>query len=230
MKELKVEVPMDNKSNIDIKKDKLFDHSRRILETKCKELKGQSKELKGQCKGNKTNRAEVEAEDIKLLYKKQILGAANVTSLLNTVWFNNGVFFAFRGWQKHSTLLLGDLEIKKDANSLEFVEFNVTEVWYSPQPEPVGKNKLWEIMKMMASQAQLSGRKVNHSTRKTFASSLRHSERPVTEVAQLGGWKSVSTLNHYNTPSIKQQNEASNIIAQTAIPDLDEITNNINEI
>jgi len=49
---------------------------------------------------------------------------ANATSLLNTVWFNNGVFFAFRGRQEHSTLLLGDLEIKKNANGLEFVEFN----------------------------------------------------------------------------------------------------------
>ncbi|CAG2197469.1 unnamed protein product [Mytilus edulis] len=241
----------DNKSMIDIKKDKLFDHSRKILETK-----------------------------------------PNPTSLLNTVWFNNGVFFAFRGRQEHSTLLLGDLEIKKNAKGLEFVEFNErttktrtgakagderpvapkmfaqedndncpirllklylskrpsdlkndpnsrfylrplvnvnvdTEVWYSHQP--LGKNKLGEMMKMMANQAQLSGRKVNHSTRKTFASSLLQSERPITEVAQLGGWKSVSTLTHYNTPSIKQQNMASNIIAQTAIPDLNEDTNSINE-
>lgn len=59
----------DNKSMIDIKKDKLFDHSRKILETKRKELKGQGK-------GNKKNRAEaVEPEDVKLLYNKQILGA-----------------------------------------------------------------------------------------------------------------------------------------------------------
>jgi len=43
---------------------------------------------------------------------------------LNTVWFNNGVFFEFRGRQEQSTLLLGDLEIKKNANGLEFVEFN----------------------------------------------------------------------------------------------------------
>ncbi|XP_071139212.1 uncharacterized protein KIAA1958-like [Mytilus edulis] len=59
----------DNKSMIDFKKDKLFDHSRKILETKRKELKGQGK-------GNKKNRAEaVEPEDVKLLYNKQILGA-----------------------------------------------------------------------------------------------------------------------------------------------------------
>lgn len=64
----------DNKSKIDIKKDKLFDHSRKILETKRKELKGQGK-------GNKKNRAEaVEPEDVKLLYNKQILGAG--TSIL----------------------------------------------------------------------------------------------------------------------------------------------------
>lgn len=41
--------------------------------------------------------------------------------------------------------------------------------------------------------------------------------------------KGVSTLNHYNTPSIKQQNLASEIKAQTVIPDLDENANNTNE-
>jgi hypothetical protein len=54
----------------------------------------------------------------------------------------------------------------------------------------------------MALTAELYGKKVNHSTRKTFATTLRQSDRPITEVAQLGGWKSVSTLTHYNVPSI----------------------------
>lgn len=59
----------DHKSKIDIKKDKLFGHSRRNLKTTQKELKGQGK-------GNKKNRAEaIEADDVKLLYKKQIFGA-----------------------------------------------------------------------------------------------------------------------------------------------------------
>ena len=50
--------------------------------------------------------------------------SANPASLLNTVWLNNGVFFGFRGRQEHATLLLGDLELKKNASGLEYVEFN----------------------------------------------------------------------------------------------------------
>jgi len=49
---------------------------------------------------------------------------ANPEALLNTVWFNNGMFFALRGRQEHVTLLLGDVEFKKDATGLEYVEFN----------------------------------------------------------------------------------------------------------
>ena len=52
--------------------------------------------------------------------------AANPNSLLNTVWLNNGVVFffvGFRGRQEHASLLLGDLELKKDASGTDYVEF-----------------------------------------------------------------------------------------------------------
>jgi hypothetical protein len=42
--------------------------------------------------------------------------------------------------------------------------------------------------------AEITGRKLNHSTRKTFVSTLLHADRQNTEVSQLGGWKSVATL------------------------------------
>ncbi|VDI00501.1 Hypothetical predicted protein [Mytilus galloprovincialis] len=38
-----------------------------------------------------------------------------------------------------------------------------------------------------------------------FCNSLLHSERPPTEVAQLGGWKGISTLTHYNFPSMNNK-------------------------
>ena len=59
------------------------------------------------------------------------------------------------------------------------------DVWYSRQP--LGKNKLGTMMKTMTLAADLYGRKVNHSTRKTFATTLLQSDRPITEVAQLEG-------------------------------------------
>ena len=75
---------------------------------------------------------------------------------------------------------------------------------------------------------------MNHSTRKTFATTLRQSDRPITEVAQLGGWKSVSTLTHYNVLSIKQQSKASKILFEIAVPESpnmqQEISNNKNTL
>ena len=59
----------DLKIHVDIKKDETFSHSRRVLEAKRKELKGQGK-------GNKKNKAEpLDSDDIQKMYEKQVLGA-----------------------------------------------------------------------------------------------------------------------------------------------------------
>lgn len=53
----------------DLKKDEQFNHSRRVIEAKRKELKGKGK-------GNKRGRADsLETEEIQIMYKKQLLGA-----------------------------------------------------------------------------------------------------------------------------------------------------------
>lgn len=50
-------------------KDEKFSHSRSVLETKRKELKGKGK-------GNKRGRADsLEREEMQIMYKKQLLGA-----------------------------------------------------------------------------------------------------------------------------------------------------------
>lgn len=91
------------------------------------------------------------------------------------------------------------------------------DVWFSHQP--VGKNKLGRIMPDIAAKAQLQGRKVNHSCRKTFAQTLVNAGRPPTEVAHLGGWKSIQTINAYATPSMEQQAHASDIISSVMLPE-----------
>ena len=66
----------DKKIPLDIKKDNMFAHSRKVLESKRKELKGQGK-------GNKKLKAEsVDAEEMKMLYDKQLLGAGIIKCLL----------------------------------------------------------------------------------------------------------------------------------------------------
>jgi hypothetical protein len=77
----------------------------------------------------------------------------------------------------------------------------------------VGKNKIRQFIKDMAEKANLEGRKVNYSTRKTFAQTLVRAGRPPTEVAHLGGWKSLQTINNYSIPSLHQQAKASDIIS-----------------
>ena len=99
------------------------------------------------------------------------------------------------------------------------------DVWYSHQP--LGKNKLGIMMKSMATIAEITGRKVNHSTMiKRLPVTLLHADRQITEVAQLGGWKSVATLTNYNVPSLKQQNKASTILSEIMLP----VTSNIDDV
>ena len=100
------------------------------------------------------------------------------------------------------------------------------EVWYSKQT--IGKDKLGKMMKEMAEDGNLVGRKVNHSVRKTFATALLQNGNHITEVAQLGGWKSVASLTHYSVPSAKQQEQASQTISSVLIPN-ESSTTDIND-
>lgn len=55
------------------------------------------------------------------------------------------------------------------------------DVWYHHQT--VGRDKLGKMIKSMAEKENLQVRKVNHSGRKTFATTLLQNGRPITEVA-----------------------------------------------
>jgi len=75
------------------------------------------------------------------------------------------------------------------------------------------------IMKDMVEKGNIQRPKVNHSGRKTFATTLLQGGKPITEVAQLGGWINIGSLMHYSVPSIKQQEEAPHTISSALIPD-----------
>lgn len=53
---------------------------------------------------------------------------------------------------------------------------------------------------------------------KTFATTLLDADVPNTEVAQLGGWKSIQTLNEYAVPNIKKQKSVSDILSKAFLP------------
>ena len=64
----------------------------------------------------------------------------------------------------------------------------------------------------MSMKGVLSGRKVNHSGRKTTVTSLIHSNVEATTVMQLTGHKNVASVNEYSSASFNQQQKMSNIL------------------
>ena len=83
-------------------------------------------------------------------------------------------------------------------------------------------------MKSIASLGELEGRKTNHSTRKTFATTLLDADVPNSEVAQLGGWKSIQTINEYDAPNIKKQKSVSDILSKAFLPKVTKENNSEN--
>ncbi|XP_076105700.1 uncharacterized protein KIAA1958-like [Mytilus galloprovincialis] len=86
-----------------------------------------------------------------------------------------------------------------------------TNTWYSMRP--MGKNKLGDLVKVMSEKGGLTGRKVNHSARKTTVTSLLHSHVEATTVMQLTGHKNVASTNDYSSASLDQQIKMSNILS-----------------
>ncbi|VDI01659.1 Hypothetical predicted protein [Mytilus galloprovincialis] len=84
-------------------------------------------------------------------------------------------------------------------------------LWFSKQP--LGKNKLGDLAKTMSLKAGLTGRKVNHSARKTTVTSLLHSNVEATQIMQLTGHRNVQSINQYSSSSLEQQEKMSNILS-----------------
>ncbi|XP_033730156.1 uncharacterized protein KIAA1958-like [Pecten maximus] len=96
----------------------LFSTSRQVLQSRRKELK-----QKGL--GNRPNKAEpVSENEEEMLWECGQLGHGNPHALLNTVWFNNTKLLGFRGCDENRQLKWGDIELKRDENGSEYLEFN----------------------------------------------------------------------------------------------------------
>ena len=79
----------------------------------------------------------------------------------------------------------------------------------------MGKIKPGDLVRTMADNAALDGRKVNHLARKTTVTSLLHSNIEATTVMQLTGHKNVALINEYSTASLNQQIQMSHILTDT---------------
>ncbi|XP_062574710.1 uncharacterized protein LOC134236557 [Saccostrea cucullata] len=87
---------------------------------------------------------------------------------------------------------------------------NPEKAWFINQP--MGKNTIGNIVKVMCEAGGIQGRKVNHSARKTAITSLVHAGVPPTLIQQLFGHKNVNSINNYSTASSDQQRHMSSIL------------------
>ena len=83
-----------------------------------------------------------------------------------------------------------------------------TETWYKNQP--VGVNK---FMKTMTENAGITGKKTNHSARKTMITKLVEQDINPLHVAQLSGHKNLKSIDSYSVTSKKQQRRMSHLIS-----------------
>ncbi|CAG2220035.1 unnamed protein product [Mytilus edulis] len=200
-------------------------------------LSAKKKDLNSKGFGNRKRKADAfTQEEIDHLYDRNLLGTSNPDALTNTVWLNNSMHFGMRSSQEHQDMKFGDIEMKATSGGVQYLEFTErqtktrkgegsarpfapkmfaiaenTNKWYSMQP--MGKNKLGELVKVMSEKGGLTGRKVNHSARKTTVTSLLHSHVEATTVMQLTGHKNVASINDYSSASLDQQIKMSNILS-----------------
>ena len=58
---------------------------------------------------------EIKDEEIDILYEKGLLGQDTPSSIINTMWFNNTLFFGLRGGgEVHRRLRWGDIKLCHD--------------------------------------------------------------------------------------------------------------------
>ena len=87
--------------------------------------------------------------------------------------------------------------------------------WYKRQP--LDENNLRAIMKNMAKQADLPGRKTNHSARKSTCTKLLHAGLHPTTIQQLTGHRNVQSINNYAVASNEMQKKMSNILCNQPV-------------
>lgn len=92
----------------------------------------------------------------------------------------------------------------------------LTSFWYKKQP--LGVTLLNQIMKELADNGRIQGKKMNHSARKTMIQTLCSANVLDFTIMQLSGHKSITSLNHYKKPSLDQQRSMSNLSTLQADP------------
>lgn len=87
-------------------------------------LSSKQKQLKREGRGNHPNRAQpITSEEVEVLYLTGQLGTGTPDALLNTVWFNNWVYFGLRGMKVHRHLRWSDILLARLESGAEYLEY-----------------------------------------------------------------------------------------------------------
>ncbi|XP_062619802.1 uncharacterized protein KIAA1958 homolog [Saccostrea cucullata] len=98
--------------------DKEFETSRTVLMSKRKELKQKGK-------GSKPNAAEpLTVSEENKLKEEGCIGLHSPKALLNKIWLQNTMLFGIRGGTENHKLQWADIELCKDENGKEYLEFH----------------------------------------------------------------------------------------------------------
>ncbi|CAG2204425.1 unnamed protein product [Mytilus edulis] len=188
------------KSGINILKDKEFHHSREVLSAKRKHLKSQGL-------GNKKMKADpFSSSEIDMLFEQNLLGTASGEQYLEY----NERLTKTRTGHSDSRAFAPKMFATPDNPRCPDSRFYLS-IKRMVQPDASENAKqTWFTMQPLGG---LTGRKVNHSVRKTTVSSLLHSNVEATTVMQLTGHKNVASVNEYSSASLQQQQTMSNILS-----------------
>ncbi len=260
-------------------RDNQYPHSltdSKIFPKTNKSLKTKQKELKQQGYGDRPNAAqEITPAEEDQIWNTEI-STDDPQKLINGVWFTCQKFFGQRANEGADKCLWGDVELKSDINTNEYLQFteratktrsgqdinNVRsfrpKVWATPnfpdrcpvnlykqyrarrpphmlepdspfflninhkrrpdcpywfKAQKMGINTLSSMMKKMATNAGVTGRKTNHSVRKTNTQRLIDAGVPTNSIMELNGWRNVSTVLKYATSSVERQEHMSDVLA-----------------
>lgn len=100
----------------------------------------------------------------------------------------------------------------------------------------MGRDKIGDISKDMATKAGIAGKKKNHGARRTALVTLTHANIAPNNIVQLSGHRNILSLNEYSELSLQQQKEMSNKISgiQNKKPEQNQIEeidhNSLNDI
>jgi len=96
--------------------DLVFEKTRKVLQSKQKQLKKQGK-------GNKPKvSVALTSKELKILYKRGLFAMCSPEALLNMLWLNNTLHFGLCGRKEQRDMSWGDVKLHKTANGVEYLD------------------------------------------------------------------------------------------------------------